>query len=117
MHKEEEQELAALRVICQGADGKPLWDEGLRLLRDYRFRTPVHQVVFDALRRIRSPHEGALRERLQRKLVLARFPGLSAAEYFQPHGLTYRAALDLLARFAQVQAADFADSADSARTC
>ena len=106
-----------MRVICQGADGQSLWDEGLRLLRDYRFRTPMHQVVFDALRRIHSPHEGALRERLQRELVLARFPGLSAAEYFQPHGLSYAAALDLLARFAQVQAADFADSADSDRTC
>lgn len=107
MHKEEELELAALRVICQGAEGKPLWDEGLRLLRDYRFRTPVYQVVFDALCRIRSPHEGALCERLQRELVLARFPGLSAAEYFQPHGLSYAAALDLLTRLGE----------GSARTC
>jgi hypothetical protein len=112
-----DRELAALRVICQGAEGKPLWDEGLRLLRDYRFRTPVYQVVFDALRRIRSPHEGALCERLQRELVLARFPGLSAAEYFQPHGLTYHDALGLLARLAPVSSADFADSADSGRTC
>jgi hypothetical protein len=101
LHKEEEQELAALRVICQGAESKPLWDEGLRLQRDYGFRTPVHQVVFDALRRIHSPHEGALSERLQRELVLARFPGLSAAEYFQPHGLTYRGALDLLTRLGE----------------
>jgi len=84
LHKEEELELAALRVVCQGAEGKPLGDKGLRL---------------------------------QRELVLTRFLGLSAAEYVQFHGLTYRGALDLLARFAQVQAADFADSADSGRTC
>jgi len=66
LRKEEEQELAALRVICEGAEGQSLWDEGL-----------------------------------QRELVLARFPGLSAAEYFQPHGLSYAAALDLLARLGE----------------
>lgn len=90
-----EAELAVLRAICQGADGKSLWDEGTALLGRYRFGNPVHQVVFDTLRRIRSPREGLLCRQLQRELVLARFPGVNAAEYFEPHGLSYGQALEL----------------------
>ena len=68
-----ETELAVLRALCQGADGEPLWNDAMALLARYRFRNPVYQVVFDALRRIRSPHAQTLRQQLQRELVMARF--------------------------------------------
>lgn len=85
-----------MRVICQGAEGRSLWNEGLRLLDHYSFGDPVNQVVFDALRRIRRRPEGQVRQQLQRELVLARFPGLNAAEYFEPHGLHYGEAVAAL---------------------
>lgn len=88
--------------MCQGAEGQPLRDEGLRLLGGYRFQDLTHQVVFDTLKRIPSDRPETIRQQLQRRLALGGFPDLDAQEFFEPHGLGYQEALALIQSLAEL---------------
>jgi len=94
-------ERAALCILCQGADGQPVWEEALQLLNAYRFRDLTLQVVFDTLRRIPNGRPEAIRQQLQRRLAVAGFPDLDVKDFFQPHGLTYEQAVALLRSLAE----------------
>ncbi len=95
-HKLIAAERDVLRAMCQGTEGGPVWDDGLRHLSSYRFRDATHQVVFDVLRRIGSGHPEIVRQHLPRRLALAGFPDLDAQVFFEPHGLDHRQATELI---------------------
>ena len=94
-------ERAVLRAMCQGTEEGPVWDEGMRLLRSYRFCDIHHQVVFEALQKTSSAEPPLIREQLQQRVVLAGFPDLDAQEFFVPHQLDRQQALELIQWLAQ----------------
>ena len=94
-------ERAVLQAMCQGTEEGPVWDEGMSLLRSYRFCDLTHQVVFEALQKILSAEPPIIREQLQQRVVLAGFPDLNAQEFFMPHGLDRKRALELIWRLAE----------------
>ena len=89
-------ERAVLQAMCQGTEEGSVWDEGMRLLRSYRFCDIHHQVVFEALQKILSAEPPSIREQLQQRVVLAGFPDLDAQEFFVPHSLGRQQALELI---------------------
>ena len=89
-------ERSVLRAMCQGVEGGSAWEEGMRLLRSYRFRDVTHQMVFEALQQLGTGKPQVIREHLQRRLVLAGFPDLSVQSFFEPHGLGYRQMQELM---------------------
>ncbi len=95
-----EQRVAAeeklLQALCQGVEGASLWPDAIPALSRYPFADPLHQVVFEVLRGIHTARFSIIKEQVQRALVLAGFPGLDAAVYFKPHGITRGEASSLL---------------------
>ena len=86
----EEEVLGALGRSVTGA-GSSLLDEELRLLADYRFRDPTHQIIFDALSEFRRRDAGGsktvqetLREYVARRLTLRGFPDVDLEAIFRP---------------------------------
>lgn len=92
-----------LQALCQGVEGAPFWPDALAPLSRYQFADPLHQVVFDILRGIHSARFSIIKEQVQRALVLAGFPGLDAAAYFKPHGMTRGEACSLLGALTELE--------------
>jgi len=88
-----EGERQALRTLC----GAPLTAteraEAARLLANYRFCEPAHQVLFEALRELRTPDPRAIRERLPVFLNNKGFPDLDLNWLFEPSQFAPREAL------------------------
>ncbi len=77
-----------LRALCQSAADGLVRKEGMALLGDYAFRDNVHQLVFDAVLRLRQFPPGVLREQLPIRLNNLGFPDLDLDVFFQPPILT-----------------------------
>ncbi len=91
-----EAECSILRALCQGTPQGSVWNEGIRMLEDYRFQSHDHQLVFDALREIGTDAPQIIREQLAARLTRKGFPDLDLEIYFQPHHLTAAQVVSLM---------------------
>ena len=80
-----EAERQVLRVLCQGSLDRRA---GLSALRSYRWREPLHQVIFDLLVDIPGADPELIREQRPAYLTRRGFPDFELAGFFQPHSLT-----------------------------
>jgi hypothetical protein len=78
-------ERQVLRALCQGSAGRRT--PGLSILRSYRWREPVHQVIFELLIQTPDADPELIREQLPARLTRRGFPDFDLA-LFQPHALT-----------------------------
>ncbi len=79
-----EVERQVLRALCQGALDRRA---SLNTLRNYRWREPLHQVIFDLLINMPGADPELIREQLPARLTRRGFPDFDLA-WFQPHALT-----------------------------
>jgi hypothetical protein len=96
-----EAELLVLRAIIQGTPQGPVRDTALRLLEDYHWDEPLHQAIFNCLRRFSSADANFLRGELPACLTRQGFPDVDWAGFLAPHSLTKREVEQALSRLLQ----------------
>jgi hypothetical protein len=91
-----EAERRALGALCQGTLAGAAFDTAISRLASYRFRVPVHRVVFEILSGLPSREPAAIREQLAARLTNMGFPDFDFPSLFAPHGLTSKQALSVI---------------------
>jgi hypothetical protein len=91
-----EGEFLVLQAMCQGGRDGRVWTEGMRLLEAYRFRDPLHQLVFDTLRELNTDEPAVIRQLLPQRLTAKGFPDVDLDPFFFPSALTTEAALSMM---------------------
>jgi hypothetical protein len=91
-----ESERQVLRALCQGAFIGAALESAIQLLAAYRFRDPIHLVVFEIVSTLPSREAGVIREQLAARLTNKGFPDFDFNRLFEPHRLTSEEALHLI---------------------
>jgi hypothetical protein len=89
-------ERLVLRVLCTGTPQGPVRESARQFLRDYSWREPAHQVIFDALESIPSDLPEVIYSQLPARLTLRGFPDIDCEDFFQPHSLPREEAVRLM---------------------
>lgn len=82
-----ETERAVLQAMCTVTPDRAVWDDGMRLLRSYRFRNVIHQVIFDALCEMNTDKPNIIREQLLVRLMRKGFPDVDVSVFLGQHSL------------------------------
>lgn len=91
-----EGEFRALQALCQDAGYGPLWERAESLLRAYRFRDPLHQLVFDALCSLPRSKAEETRRALTHRLTLKGFPDVDIEPFFHRHSMSEELAISII---------------------
>ena len=70
-----------MRALCGGPSVRARWERIVAELKDYRWREPEHEVVFEALTRIRSHDLKALQAQLPAQTTRMGFPDVDWTIY------------------------------------
>lgn len=90
-----EAEFRALQAMCRQPGQGPVWERAIELLSDYRFRDPLHQLVFDALRGIPAAPQN-LQTLVTQCLTNRGFPDVDIEPFFHAHAMSDDLALAIL---------------------
>lgn len=85
-----------LRAMCLGTPERTIRAEAIDLLANYPFADSAHQLLFDALREIRTDVPRLIREQLPAHLSNKGFPDMDVETFFEPHKLTATQAIALM---------------------
>lgn len=91
-----EAEFRALQAMCARPGQGPVWQRAIELLSDYRFRDPLHRLVFDVLRSLPTPAPADLHALLTQRLTNRGFPDVDIEPFFHAHAMTDDLALAIL---------------------
>ncbi|MGH7947419.1 MAG: hypothetical protein ACREF9_20795, partial [Opitutaceae bacterium] len=91
-----EGEFRALQALCQDTGDGPLWERAQSLLRAYRFRDPLHQLVFDALCALPRSAPEETRMALTHRLTLKGFPDVDIEPFFHRHTMSDELAVSII---------------------
>jgi hypothetical protein len=91
-------ERQVLRALCQGTAQGSVRESARLLLKNYRWRDPVHGVLFETLANLAAPAPEALRSQLPALLTRRGFPDVAWEDFFSPHGMTKEEAEELMRR-------------------
>lgn len=91
-----EREFQALRALCQDTGQRAFWHRGTALLADYRFRDPLHQLVFDSLRELDSAAPDNIRDQLLQRLTVKGFPDVEIEHFFHGHAVSADQAIAIM---------------------
>ena len=80
-------DLQVLRILCQGVDGVDFRPQVSSQLARYRFRAPVHQLLFETLLGLPIADADGLRRLLAARMTNQGFPDFDLESLFAPHGL------------------------------
>lgn len=83
-----ELERRVLQVLCGGHADRSVRHTAKRLLTNYRWREPVHEVIFEALLSIPSDDPVFIRDQLPARMTRKGFPDVAWEEIFKPHALS-----------------------------
>jgi hypothetical protein len=72
-----------LRALCIGVSDATDWDKIISQLTDYRWREPDHEVVYEALRAVKSRDPKTRRDELPAQATRMGFPDLDWRLYFE----------------------------------
>jgi hypothetical protein len=81
-------ERKVLRALCQGSTEGPIREFGCAMLRQYHWRDPIHQIIFEALMSIPSEYPEIIRTELPTRLTRMGFPDLAWEDLFAPGPLS-----------------------------
>lgn len=81
-------ELRLLQALCQGTPQGSLRQAAGTMLAKYRWREPLHQIVFELLVSFPSDDIRLLRDELPSKLTRRGFPDVAWEDFFAPHSLS-----------------------------
>lgn len=99
-----ESERLVLQALCQGTPEGSIRDTAKRLLADYRWREPSHQIIFEVLMSIPTGKPQLLRDQLTTRITRRGFPDLPWESIFAPHNLTKEQAERLMTELANTDA-------------
>jgi len=83
-----ETERRVLRALCQGTPQGAVRATARDVLQAYRWREPVHQVVFDVVLNIPTDLAELVRSQLPARLTRRGFPDVDIDDFFKPHQLS-----------------------------
>lgn len=83
-----EAEFRALQAMCQAAPQDAVREHAFTVLAGYRFRDPLHQLLFDILRELRTQPADQLRTLLPQRLTIKGFPDLDIEPFFHRHAMS-----------------------------
>lgn len=89
-------ERLVLRAMCQGTPQGSVREAAIQMLRDYNWREPVHQVVFNCVLEIPTENRETVRNLLPERLTRKGFPDVEWEVFFEPHSLTQQDAEQLM---------------------
>jgi hypothetical protein len=89
-------EQRVLRVLCQGTPEGSIRETARMVLRGYRWRELMHQVIFDILLSIPTEMPGVIQSQLPARLTRRGFPDVDIDDFFQPHGMSKKHAEELM---------------------
>jgi hypothetical protein len=78
-------ERRVLEVLCQGTAEGSVRETARRHLRDYHWREPLHQVVFEVLMAMPGEAPALVRDQLPARLTRKGFPDVDWEQFFEPH--------------------------------
>jgi len=81
-------ERRVLRALCQGTPQGSVRATARDILRAYRWREPLHQVVFEVVLGIPTEAPEVVRTQLPARLTRKGFPDVDIEDFFMPHGLS-----------------------------
>ncbi len=96
-------ERRVLGVLCQGTAEGSARETARRHLRDYRWREPLHQVVFEVLMAMPGDAPALARDQLPARLTRKGFPDVDWEQFFEPHSLSLEEAGTLMRELHQSQ--------------
>ena len=85
-----------LRALCQARPGGPLRKNAELVLRDYRWREPLHGLVFGILVLCAGVAPEILPSQLPVLLTRRGFPDVAWEDLFEPHALSEEEAVRLI---------------------
>lgn len=91
-----EAEFRALQAMCSQPGRGAVWQRAIELLSGYRFRDPLHQLLFDVLHSLPAPQPPDLRTLLTRQLTVRGFPDVEIGPFLGPHAMTDDLALSII---------------------
>jgi hypothetical protein len=83
-----EVERRVLGALCQGTPQGSVRATARDILRTYRWREPLHQIVFEVVLSIPTEAPEVIREQLLARLTRKGFPDVNIEDFFKPHGLS-----------------------------
>jgi len=83
-----EVERRVLGALCQGTPQGSVRATARNILRSYRWREPLHEVIFDVVLSIPTEAPEVIREQLPARLTRRGFPDVDIEDFFKPHGLS-----------------------------
>lgn len=92
-----------LQVLCQGTAEGSAREAAKRDLRNYRWREPLYQVVFEALMAMPGDAPALIREQLPARLTRKGFPDVNWEQFFEPHTLSLDEAKTLMRELREFQ--------------
>jgi len=91
-------ERRVLRTLCQGTPQGSVRASARDLLRTYRWREPLHHVIFEVILSIPTEVPEVIRTQLPARLTRRGFPDVDIEDLFKPHGLSKEEAERLVRR-------------------
>jgi hypothetical protein len=96
-----QKEVRILQALCQGTlEGSEL-ERGKSVLKNYKWREPLHRLVFEVLNALpASTTPMLIREQLPSRLTRTGFPDVEWGQFFEPHSLSREEAERLMRELA-----------------
>lgn len=91
-------ERRVLQVLCQDTPQGSVQPAARASLRGYRWRDPVHQIIFEIVLSLPAGSAEVTRSQLPVRLTRRGFPDVEIDHLFRPHGLSRLEAERLIAR-------------------
>ena len=89
-------ERRVLQALCQGTPEGSVRETARAVLADYRWREPLHQIVFEVVLAIPSNVTEGIRSQLLLRLTRRGFPDVDIDCFLKPHGLSKQGAEHLI---------------------
>jgi hypothetical protein len=95
-HDRRERERLVLSALCQGTPQGQVRESARGILAHYRWREPLHQVVYQVLLAMPFDSPELARQQLPARLTRVGFPDVDVEDLFHPHSLSQAAAEELM---------------------
>lgn len=83
-----ETERLVLCALCQGTREGPVREAARENLRQYRWREPLHEILYGVVMSFPTDSAAALRDQLPSRLTRRGFPDIAWEVYFEPHQIS-----------------------------